>query len=191
MASKTQIANRALSKLGQPRVSNVETQDIKSARVINGMWDYVRDAMLQSYPWNFATKRAVLSPDVSTEVFGEWAYQYSVPSDYLAFHSIYSTNTWDLTYSVENNKIMTNIGDSLNLKYIAQITNTGSFTPMFNEALATRLAFEACEELVGNASKKNLLFQEWQLLLNEAMAQDAKEVPVRYGQQSTWVLARL
>ena len=87
MASKTEIANRALSKLGQPRVSNIDTTDTKPARIIRDMYDSVRDALLQSYPWNFAVKRVTLAPDATAPAWG-WTFAYTPPADFLSIYRV-------------------------------------------------------------------------------------------------------
>ena len=89
MASKNEIAVRALSKLGQPRVSNIETDSTTNAIVLRDMYDVVRDALVASYPWNFAIKRAQLAKD---SISPAWGYNnsFTLPVDFLALLEIKS-----------------------------------------------------------------------------------------------------
>lgn len=184
--SKTSIGNRALSKLGQPRVSNVDTEDVKAARVIREMWDHVRDAMLQSYSWNFAVKRATLAPADGEPEWG-WDYHYTLPVDCLAIIEIKD----DPDYTVENGKILTDEGDALYIRYIYKVTDVTKFSPLFCEALATQLAYEACEELTQSNTKKNILFSELSIIIDRAFSADAIENPAQAIPESDWITARV
>lgn len=82
MASKVEVGNRALIKLGAARVSSFE-DGTKQALLLSQMWDTVRDAEIAAHPWTFAIKRVTL-PASSTEPDHGWAYAYPLPSDYLA-----------------------------------------------------------------------------------------------------------
>lgn len=184
MASKTSIANRALSKLGQPRIADVDTTDTKSARVISEMWDDVRDAMLQSYPWNFAIKRAVLAQ--TTAPSWGWDYAYMLPTDCLSPLEIKD----DPDYVVENGKILTNTSDAVYLRYISRITGVSEFSPLFRQLLSCRLAFEACEELTQSDSKKQGLMIEMRYIVEQAYLSDAIEQPPDYLPEDAWLTVR-
>lgn len=185
MASKTDISNRALSKLGEQRVSNVDTDDIKAAKVIRHMWDIIRDAMLTAYPWNFAIERTQLAKDGTSPAWG-YDNRFQVPSDFLALLEI--KNTPD--YRIEGGYILTDEGSPLYIRYIKRVTDTGSFDPLFVEALATRLAFEACEELTQSNTKKQILASELNQNIKEAYASDAIQDPPQYLQIDSWITAR-
>ena len=185
MASKTTIANRALSKLGQPRVSNIATANTKAARIIDEMYDVVRDAMLTIIPWNFAVRRASLAPDGVAPAWG-WTYAYSMPSDFLSLVNIKD----EPLYEFENKKIMTDEGTTLYIKYIAQITNTGEFSPLFVEAFAARLAYEACEEVTQSNTKKQILGNDYDAVMDEATRVDAVENQSQLLEADSWLEAR-
>jgi hypothetical protein len=185
MASKTGIANRALSKLGEKRVSNIDTVDKKSANVIRFMWDSVRDAMLQAYPWNFSVKRKQIGADGSTPAWG-WSKQYSLPSDFLSLLSIKDKPD----YTIEGGYIMTNSTSPIYIKYISRITNTGQFDALFTEAFAAQLAVEACEELTQSNTKKQILIQERDRIIEKAYASDAIQNPSVDLETDEWLLER-
>lgn len=185
MASKTQIANRALSKLGQPRVSNIDTTDTKAARVISGMWESVRDAMLQSYPWNFSIRRSVIAADAAAPAY-EWDRQFTLPTDYLQILSVYD----DPDYRMEGGKILTNADAPLKIRYIARIEETSEYPSLFNEAFSSLLAYEACEEITQSNTKKDILFNEYRMMVAKAYQSDAIEDPVVDTDDDDWVLVR-
>ena len=63
------IVNRALLKLGQETVIDL-TEDNERARAANALYNSVRDTLLSTYRWNFATKRAILEACELTPAFG-------------------------------------------------------------------------------------------------------------------------
>lgn len=186
MASKTDIINRALSKLGEPRIANADTANTKPARVMAGMWDNVKDAMLQSYPWKFAATRAALAADLTTPAYG-WDYEYSLPSDYLAIIEIKDNPD----YTIENGKILINEAGPLYIRYIRRITNTGQFHALFNEALASRLAYEGADEITDSNTKKEAALRDLNLAVTQAYQIDAIEVPPEELPEDDWITARL
>ena len=191
MASQTDIINRALSKLGEPRIANALTTDTKPARVMTGMWENVRDAMLQAYPWRFATIRTNLSADVATPEYG-WSYQYSLPSDFLALLEIEDRPEYTIEGASDNSlKILTDVAAPLYIKYIRKITNTGQFHPLFNEALATKLAYEGCEEITDSNTKKEALLRDLSLAITQAYQADAIAAPFDEMPEDEWITARL
>jgi hypothetical protein len=167
-------------------VSNIATTDTKAARTINEMYDAVRDAVLAAYPWNFAGGRATLAPDTNAPNWG-WNYAYTMPADFLALVEIDDNPE----YEFEGGKILTDEGTALYIKYTAKTTDEGSFSPLFIETFATRLAFEGCEEITQSNSKKATLGQEYEANLKQAYQLDAKENPIKDQEEDDWVIARL
>ena len=185
MASKSEIANRMLSKLGETRVSNIDTDNTKKAKTIRFMWNSLRDSFLQAYPWNFAIKRAQLAKDATAPSWG-YSNRYSLPSDFLALLEIKGNPD----YRREGGYILTDAGAPIYIRYIARITNTGEWPAIFNEAFATRGAYEACEEITQSNTKKQILAQELKEVIAEAYATDAIEDPPVELQDDTWLTAR-
>lgn len=182
MASKTKIANRALSKLGEKRVSNIDTDDVKSAKVIREMWDLERDALLAAYPWNFAIKYTQLAVDTATPSW-RWDNQYTLPADFLTLVEIKDNPDYELA----GNKILTNEDAPLYIRYVSRITNTGEFDALFTQALAAHLAVEACEELAQSNTKKQILIAERREIISTAYASDAIQNPHVERAESVWL----
>lgn len=184
MASKTTIANKALYKIGEPRVSNIEVDISERARIMNEIFDSERDSLLQKYPWNFALKRAQLAP-TTPPVFG-YRYAYQQPSDYLNIFSIEG----DPDYAVVGSVIETDAGQVLNILYQSQLTTTEKFTPLFIEVLSNKLAFESVERITGSSAKKDQLWAQFVNSINDAYINDAIQGTVDMFPESDWITAR-
>lgn len=178
MSSKTSIANRALAKLGDERILLL-TDEVSSARLLNGMFDEVRDAELRKRRWKFAIKRTALVALADAPAWG-YDYQYPLPSDYLGMiqvNEFYARPGMGgvAPYSIEGGRILTNYEAPLKIRYVARVENTGLWDPLFVEAFACKLAMEACEALTQSETKFNRCAQMYAEALRDASFQDAIE----------------
>ncbi|UQO04990.1 hypothetical protein L0Z13_11610 [Burkholderia multivorans] len=81
MASQVGICNRALTKLGDKRITALD-EDSKAAAVLNSMYDDVLDACLREHVWSFAKTRAQLAALADAPLFG-FGYQYRLPANFI------------------------------------------------------------------------------------------------------------
>lgn len=193
-SSKTEIANRALTKLGQTSVLLI-TDDNAAARVMNRIFDSVADSEVQDNRWKFAIARTRLSALEATPVDGQFRYQYPLPMDYLALIQVgdFYARTYSSSrtrWSVEGTNILTDLPAPLNFRYVQRITNVALFTPMFVEALASRLALEACETLTQSDSKYQRVAAQYREALMRAARADAIENPPDELPEGSWLDSR-
>lgn len=191
MASKTDIANRALSKLGEGRVSNIDTDDNTAPKVIRFMWDIELDTLLTAYPWNFAVTRTQIAKNATAPSWG-YANSYTLPSDFLALLEINQNPDYRLETDATNGGrlILTDSGSPLKIRYIKRVTDTGEFDPLFVQAFASKLALEGCEEITQSNTKKEILVREYLNNIREAYASDAIQDPPLRLQSDEWLVAR-
>lgn len=185
MASKTEIANRILSKTGDRRVSNIETDSSERAQLINSMWDSIRDALLQRYPWNFSIKRRSLAVDSAAPAWG-YSKRYALPSDFLHLLSIKNNPE----YLIEAGYILTNEKAPLYIKYVKKVTSVGEWDAMFAEAFAAEGAVECAERINASNTKKQILAQERDEIIRMAFANDAIQDPPQVLPESEWITSR-
>lgn len=190
---KTQIANYALAKLGEEPVLLL-TDDKKPARLMNRLFDQVRDAELRRVRWKFSLKRASLMALVDPPNWG-YSTRYPLPDDFLQLvqvNDIYIRpgSKQKTLWSVEQGEILTDLPAPLKVRYIARITNTGLFDPLFNEVLACKLAMEAAETLTQSETKRARAADEFKFALSEAKRQDAIENPPDEFPDGSWLDAR-
>lgn len=171
--------------MGETRVANIDTDNTRKSRIISEMFDSVRDELLQKNPWNFAIKRIGLPKDAEVPTWG-FENQFSQPVDFLALLQIQDNPT----YRLEGNKILTDHGAPLNIRYISRVVNTGEFDPLFNELLAAEIAVESVEAITQSNTKKQILIAKRDIILKEAIDSDAiQELPQVLGEDE-WVSAR-
>lgn len=184
MASNVGICNRALQKLGATRIVSL-TEDSRNARACNAAFEAVRDALLRKHPWNFAITRVTLAPDATDPDF-EYDYAFSLPSDCLRILPDNEVTDW----VVEGRKILTNDGDTLELRYIKRVTDPNEFDPYFTEVLSAAIAVETCEEITQSNTKFQLVESQFKDALREAKQVNAFETISSDPPEDTWLTVR-
>ena len=81
MASEVSICNRAMALLGANTITSLSDGSTE-ANVCNAVYADARDAVLRSYPWSCAIKRATLAQLSSDPVWG-FDKAYSLPKKIL------------------------------------------------------------------------------------------------------------
>lgn len=156
MSSEVDICNLALSHLGDDaEVTAIAPPDgsIQSAHCAR-FYPIARDALLEMYPWTFATKRATVS-EVENPSPDDWAYAYRLPATALrpltallpgvpARALSLDADAESFPYIVEAGEdgepvLYTNVETAV-LRYIDRVDDTTKFTPLFVVALARLLA---------------------------------------------------
>lgn len=199
MASDVQIANRALTKLGARRILSL-ADDVKEARAINSMFEIVRDSELRAHPWNFAMTRASLPALVSTPAWG-FARQFQLPADCLRVIQIneeywvanltdYRTRL-DVPFQIEGGKVLTDFDAPLKIRYVARIADTQAWDTCFVEAFASKLAYETCEEITQSNTKKQEMWNDYNMMIRQAKRMDAIENPPEPFADTSWLLSRI
>ena len=150
MASQVEIVNRALTKIGEARILSM-SDDVEPARSADSLWDIVRDAELRIRRWKFSIKRDSLAALVDAPDWG-FSYQYQLPSDCLRILQVNDIfpgvdlsdyrSTDAALWRVEGQKILTDIGAPLKVRYIRREDDTGVWDSAFVEAFAFRLSAE-------------------------------------------------
>lgn len=135
----TDIANIALSRLGQAAINDLGEHS-RDAIACRAHFESVRDSLLRSHAWGFATARAELSRTDSPPVFG-WDFSHALPSDYLRLNT-FNGRQADLCpedYEIEGRFILSN-SELARITYVRRVTDPNEFDPSFVEAFALKLA---------------------------------------------------
>lgn len=200
MASEVDIANSAITKLGEARIMSL-TDNVKPAREINAIFTLRRDALLRAFNWNFAMKRASLSALADAPEWG-YTYQYQQPSDCLRVLQVgeyyvipgladYIGGTDNEPFKIEGRTIVTDFSAPLNIRYLRRVTNAGDFDVLFTEAFACDLAYHACEAITQSNTKKDGLKADKREAILMAIRANAIELPPQTVQDDSWIMSRL
>jgi len=167
MASTTQICNLALAKLGASLITSMEQANSKEATLCSLVYERVRDAVLEEFPWPFATRRDSLAQLSETPAYGFDLF-YQMPSDCLHILELYPNGQ----FVIEGNKIATNVVDA-SARYIFREINPNRYSASFILALGFRLAAELAEPISGSTSKSQEMWQLYHQQIDRAKLTNA------------------
>lgn len=189
MATKIEICNRALQKLGARSINSL-TEDSKNARSINLAFESVKLAELEDHDWSFAIVREQLAEDATAPIFG-FLHSYTLPSDFVRLLDPDELdNSNDLDWQIENGKILTDDSAPLEIRYIKNVTNVSEFTPLFAEVLSCRLAVELCEDITQSNSKMQTAAALYDEALKKAKKSNAFQRRRVLPPEDDWVTIR-
>jgi hypothetical protein len=189
MASKVEIANRALQILGAKRIVSL-TEDSRNARAINAAFEPVKRAELRKHPWQFATKRVQLAAEASAPLFTR-SSSFALPSDFIRLlPPDPEVNFNDLDWIIEGRNIITNDGAPLDVRYIWDVTDPNTMDVLFREALSAKLAEQLCEEITQSNTKIATASALYKDVIADAKRANAIEKVAEKPPEDEWVTCR-
>ena len=180
--SKTEICNLALGMVGDKRIQKYGDTDDLNARICRDFYDQVRDSLLRSANWGFALTRATLARFSDTPVFGR-DYQYVLPADYIKILSLNDLNPSDATdcFTVEmagDNKdvaVLVTDEDEANIRYVFRNDTPATYSALFVEAFASKLASHIAFPITGDPQLAATLHQKSVMDLQKAIHENVNE----------------
>lgn len=174
MPTETDIANQALSRLGEPRISSIDANTV-NAIAIRLHFETVRDSLLRSHRWNFATGRAELVQLTDAPVFG-WSYQYQLPTDFLRLATLngIEAKMAEAYHTIEGDKLLTD-REEAKITYIKRVEDPNSFDSLFTEVLILKLAAAVALDITSSSSKRDEMLSEAARMMEGAGFVDAVE----------------
>ena len=153
MANKIGIINRALQVLGSQQITNLN-ENSRGAKSMLRAYEAIFSSELSKHTWNFAIKRASLAADATTPIFGKSRY-FPLPNDFLFLAPEETTygNPERRDYQIEGGSIVSDNDSPINIRYVSNSINEGSFSATFAEAFSFALAMACCEELTNSNTK--------------------------------------
>lgn len=182
MKNAVQIINQALVFLGEAPIENASIAT-KAAIAAQTVYEPTVDEVLRAHPWNFATRRQFLSPLVEAPPFG-YGYQFQRPSDWLRTLSCSARD-----YRIEGARILAN-KDSIELRYIARITDVSLYDSLFCTALARCLSAKLAYPITKSTSKQQAEWELYVQVLGQAKFVDALEEPAEEFEESSLITVR-
>ncbi len=191
MLNDIDIANLALSRLTDNSITSFSDDSIE-ARKINSCFGILKNSLLESADWSFASKVLTLNK-ISGEEPIEFRYIYQLPADYLrlvkytvnASESVKSYSSFiDFEASgffIHGDQLLTDV-DNLVIKYISSTVNQYSNT--FGMALASHISAWLAPNF-GDGSVEHLSFmsREAEGLKRSAKATNAKSSTNQFRKQ--------
>lgn len=192
MVSEVSICNQALAWLGQKSITSLDQLSVNAEWMANN-YPFIRDALVESRAWTFATVRSYST----TANRDPWDTKYShvAPVGWLRILGVwtgpqyYNSSTPSEEWSLESGYLLTDSA-TVYMMGIARVTDTGKFSSLFVQALAARIAADACIPFTTN---RQLQADLWTLSIEklaEAAAVDGMQGRAQKTTSHTLVNAR-
>ncbi len=170
--SSIALCSRALLKLGANSITSFE-DGTAEAEVAANLYPSVRDGMLSSHPWRFATGQGTL-PKLAAEPVADYDAAFQLPDDFLRALSAGSdARGRGLHYRIAEKRLHANTEDVV-LTYIFR-PDESTFPPFFDQALIARLAAEFCIPLTESSTRAELLFRLAENEVRAARSTDSQQ----------------
>lgn len=183
-ASPVDICNMALDHLGKPSIVSL-TENSVEASLLKRQYPIARRMTLARSPWTFARKIRALSALSDNPLEDTWTYRYDLPNDMLKLTRLLPErdaampNREPSASYVESGTIYTN-EPSAKLLYIWDSEDTGSWSALFDDALALYLAVRMAPQMTRRRSDSAELAQAHTMALAEAIEMDAANETTTY-----------
>ena len=176
LVSEVSICNLALSWLGQPAIASLDDSNT-TAELCKINYPTIRDAVLEERMWTFATIRTISE----VETRDEWDVMFShpVPPEWLAVFRVFRDvrprqHTTSEGWSLEGTRVLA--ADSKVFMWgVRSITDTNTYTKMFVQCLAARIAADLCVPITENVTLQELMWKLYGAKLAEAAARDGTQ----------------
>ncbi len=177
MATPVQICNFALASLGEAPISSIEDPKTDVEQLMQLYYPLLRDATLEEKDWSFATRRLVLEiVDVSNDDHWGYGNSFTVPNDLARVIDVRSNPNdnapSNFEWRFEDRKIICD-ANKIYIRYIIDNIDPSTFSPMFVQALAARIAAEACIPITENVGLSQQLWNVFANKLAEAKTNDS------------------
>lgn len=184
MSSPTQIANLALSWMGQNLINDLGDNQ-NEAVVMNANYALSRDKTLEDAAWTFATIRKILAPLAEAPEFGG-GRQFAIPTNVLRVHRVFrpdltsqstltSVNKFQNADWVRNGNVIIANEAAIWTILIVQVTNTALFSPGFIHALAARMAADTAMTLTESSKLEEKMEARYDTKLADAKYTDGSQ----------------
>lgn len=190
MASEVGICNRALSMVGAANIEAL-TEGSASANACQALYETIRDELLESSDWFFATTRVKIPRLAAAPAFG-FDYAYEIPAECLRTVEIYDADERTLQetdFRREGRQILSDAED-IYLVYVKQETDPNQMTSAFREALSAKLAVVLAIRLANSSALAERLATIEGAALARALATDARQQGAPVIPDGSWITDR-
>lgn len=201
MASEVDVCNLALARLGDnATVASIDPPEGSAqAEHCARFYAVARDSLLEMHAWKFATRRVLLAK-LTVESW-DWAFAYAEPTGALKLLGVLSatasnddeTQPYEAESAANGAAIILTNQEDASLRFVARVTDTTKFSPLFVDALAWLLAsYLAGPVLKGDAgaAMAKTCLQSFMLAFSNAKVSDANQRKVRPEHTPAWIAGR-
>ncbi len=176
MPGETDVANVALRLVGATPITSLGDGSA-SGNAVDDIYTEVRDDLLRSHNWNFATKRLKLAKSATLPTY-EFDFAYPLPADWIKTTSVSNNDAGHGTVFyrmeiVDNQRSILASSDAIWIRYVYRLTDPNVMASDFRRALALSLARDLAVPLASSNSLKDSLSVQADRKIASARSTDA------------------
>ena len=191
MATETQVANLAATRVGSEASITSLDQDKLAPRAFKAVWDIERRSTLREASFNFSTRRFALAQLAlaDDDVIYPYTAAFGLPSGFLRLIEVLDSAA-RTDYQLEDNRIVANVAGPLYVRCIVDVPEMALWDDAAAEAFGLRLAWRCGRKISGSTFDQEACWQEYRQAVAPAKHVDALENPPLEQEESSWVEAR-
>ena len=166
------VCQLAYNKVSGDRLLDNEQQNL-IYEMMHHAYPYIRDAVLAEGFWRFAQIRLASTSVVTRDEM----YVHEIPETWLAVWKVYNdvdNGVRSTEWTNEGGVLLTD-EDDVTIFGVEAVTDTARFSPMFVQALATRIASEIAIPVTQQAQMQERMWALYQAQLDHARVYDSAQ----------------
>ena len=193
MPGVTDVINVALRRIGANAITSL-TDGSNEANVADDVYEGLRDDLLRSNNWNFATKRRKLAQSATAPTF-EFDYAYPLPSDWIRTISVHDNDAGygTILYRMEevnSQRCIVANSDQIYLRYVYKVTDPNKMSADFRDALSYAIARDLSIPLAASNTMFQLMDQKLNQSLSRARSSDGMGGFPEMRPRGSWAKSR-
>lgn len=174
-ATATDIANLALTLIGEEPIMNIEDVRNKQGKTVKTMFNFAKRSAFVTHPWACLMKRAALAADNTPPIFG-YANSYTLPPDYVRLYRVIdpeTNNPIEEPYKMEGNKVLCDRDAPLYIEYTAETDDYSNLHAHVYEVFVHTLALAITLPITAKSTIYNSISRTLKDLINESVFIDS------------------
>jgi len=193
MPSEVDVANAALRLIGAARITSF-TDGSDEANAIQDLYEELRDDLLRSHTWGFATKKVKLARSTTAPAY-EFDYAYPLPSGWLRTVAVHDNDGGTGTFLYREGQISGQVAlesdaEDVYLTYVSRETDPNLMATDFRKALEAALAAELSIDLASSNTLHEVMTKKAERLLAKARSADGMGSFPRQRPLGSWAMSR-
>lgn len=183
MASKVEICNNALSKIGVDPITSL-TEGTTFASRCNTIYEHIAREVMSEGSWTSTIRRASLAQTTNTPEY-DYSYEYQLPTDpeCLRVLDVYESENGWYDYAIEGDKLLSD-RSSIKIRYIAYLDESGDYDVDLQKAIQYRLAAELAYTITGDRFISRELLAVYEDMKAQALAANGAQGSPEYTSSS-------
>lgn len=174
MASKVQICNLALIRVGASRITSL-SDNTETAKLCNTLYDDTAEEVMSRGEWTSVITRATLNQTTNTPAYG-FAFEFQLPTNprQLKILDINEITTGDVAFRIEGDKLLSD-ESTMKIRYMGFLDDTGSYDTYLKRSITLKLSSLLALPLTGSVQLANNLNIEYERSITSGLAMNGQQ----------------